>query len=77
MTDVMTTTVVTISQRKDIARSAELMKENGTRWFFVMNQQELVVILTTDDLKENLMQVVEEFALAPRNDSSCYAITLF
>ena len=60
--DVMTTPVVTISQREDVASAAKLMKEKGIRRLVVMNQQELVGVLTTDDLTRNLMQVVEEFA---------------
>jgi signal-transduction protein with cAMP-binding, CBS, and nucleotidyltransferase domain len=62
MSDVMTTPVVTISQRDDVASAAKLMKERGIRRLVVMNQQELVGVLTTDDLTRNLMQVVEEFA---------------
>lgn len=62
MTDVMTSPVVTISQREDVASAAKLMKEKGIRRLVVMNQQELVGVLTTDDLTRNLMQVVEEFA---------------
>lgn len=62
MTDVMTAPVVTISQREDVASAAKLMKEKGIRRLVVIDQQELVVVLTTDDLTRNLMQVVEEFA---------------
>lgn len=62
MTDVMTAPVVTISQREDVASAAKLMKEKGIRRLVVMDQQELVGVLTTDDLTRNLMQVVEEFA---------------
>ena len=54
--------MVTISQREDVASAAKLMKEKGIRRLVVMNQQELVGVLTTDDLTRNLMQVVEEFA---------------
>ncbi len=60
MTDVMTSPVVMISQQEDVARA--LMKEKGIRRLVVMKQQELVGVLTTDDLTRNLMQVVEEFA---------------
>jgi CBS domain-containing protein len=62
MTDVMTAPIVTISQREDVAGAAKLMKEKGIRRLVVMDQQELVGVLTTDDLTRNLMQVVEEFA---------------
>lgn len=62
MTDVMTAPVVTISQREDVASAAKLMKEKGIRRLVVIDQQELVGVLTTDDLTRNLMQVVEEFA---------------
>lgn len=60
--DVMTSPVVTISQREDVASAAKLMKEKGIRRLVVMNQQKLVGVLTTDDLTRNMMRVVEEFA---------------
>ncbi len=55
ITDVMTTPVVTISSREDVASAAKLMKEKGIRRLVVMNQQEVVGVLTTDDLTSNLM----------------------
>jgi len=60
--EVMSSPVISISQSEDIVYAAQLMKKQRIRRLAVMDGKNLVGILTSDDMAQNMKRAAEDFA---------------
>lgn len=60
--EVMSAPVSSISPDEDIVNAAHIMRQRGIRRIVVMDEEELVGILTTNDLVRNMKRHIEELA---------------
>jgi CBS domain-containing protein len=62
ISEVMSSPVISISPRENVAGAAKLMASKGVRRLVVLDDEKLVGIITTNDLTKNMGRLVEEFA---------------
>ena len=62
MKDVMSTPVFSISPEEDIVNAAHIMRQRGIRRVVVIAGDELVGVITTNDLARNMKRHIEELA---------------
>lgn len=62
VSDVMSSPIVSIAPDREAGDAAQLMRKKGIRRLAVMNGNELVGIITSDDLTRNMQRAVEELA---------------
>ena len=60
--DVMSTPVFSISPEEDVVNAAHIMRQRGIRRIVVMTGDELVGVITTNDLARNMKRHIEELA---------------
>jgi CBS domain-containing protein len=58
--DVMSVSVVSVSPEEDVVNTAHIMRQRGIRRVVVMDKEDLVGIITTNDLVRNMKQNIEE-----------------
>ena len=63
ISEIMSTPVVTISPNEDVVDAAKLMRRRGIRRLVVMAENDLVGVITTDDIASNMSRAVEELAI--------------
>lgn len=58
--EVMSTSVVSVSPEEDVVNAAHIMRQRGIRRVVVMDKEDLVGIITTNDLAKHMQQNIEE-----------------
>ncbi len=60
MSDVMSAPVVSVSPEEDVVNAAHIMRQRGIRKVVVMDKEDLVGIITINELVRNMKHNIEE-----------------